>query len=46
MSTAEKQAQITSTEQGLVMGRDKLGVLLFLCITFSAKTVVERRFKR
>ena len=46
MSIAEQQSLITSTQSGLVLGREKNGVLLFNGIPFAEPPVGDRRFKR
>jgi para-nitrobenzyl esterase len=46
MSIAEQQSPITSTQSGLVLGREKNGALLFNGIPFAEPPVGNRRFKR
>ena len=46
MSIEEQQSPITSTQQGLVLGRQKNGVLMFNGIPYAEAPVGDRRFKR
>jgi para-nitrobenzyl esterase len=46
MSIEEQQSPITSTQHGLVLGRQKKGVLLFNGIPYAEPPVGDRRFKR
>ena len=46
MSIKEQQSPITSTQHGLVLGREKNGVLLFNGIPYAEPPVGDRRFKR
>ncbi len=46
MSIKEQQSPITSTQNGLVLGRAKNGVLLFNGIPYAEPPVGDRRFKR
>ena len=46
MSIKEQQSPITSTQYGLILGREKNGVLLFNGIPYAEAPVGDRRFKR
>ena len=46
MSIKEQQSPITSTQYGLVLGREKNGVRLFKGIPYAEAPVGDRRFKR